>query len=137
MPDIFEVSKSLESYRNGTTTTASLVITVLTLIAMWRIFEKAGEGGWKVLIPIYNLYIMCKILKMHFWLMIIAIICLIIPFVNIIAAIYLIYVAFAFDFRLSRAFGHGFLFGLGLVFFNTIFILILGFNSDKYTPSKI
>ena len=41
------------------------------------------------------------------------------------------------DFRLSRAFGHGFLFGLGLVFFYPIFLLILGFNSDKYTPNKI
>ena len=137
MPDIIDVSKTLESYRNGTTTTTSLVITVLTLIAMWRIFEKAGEGGWKAIIPIYNLYTLCKILKMHFWLILVSIICLIIPFINIIACIYLIYVLFAFDFRLSRAFGHGFLFGLGLVFFNPIFILILGFNSDKYTPSKI
>ena len=29
---------------------------------MWLIFEKAGEAGWKSIIPIYNLYIMLEII---------------------------------------------------------------------------
>ena len=27
---------------------------VLTLVARWRIFDKAGIAGWKSLIPIYS-----------------------------------------------------------------------------------
>ena len=27
---------------------------ILTVIATWKIFKKAGEPGWKCLIPIYN-----------------------------------------------------------------------------------
>ena len=35
----------------------SLVIWVLLIIAYWKMFTKAGEPGWKSIIPIYNRYI--------------------------------------------------------------------------------
>lgn len=44
-----------------------LVFSVLMIIANWKIFEKAGEKGWKALIPIYNTYIMFKIVDMTNW----------------------------------------------------------------------
>lgn len=36
-------------------------ITVMILVGFWKIFVKAGEKGWKSLIPVYNAYILCKI----------------------------------------------------------------------------
>ena len=39
-----------------------LVVYVLLVIADWKIFSKAGEEGWKSLIPIYNMYILFKII---------------------------------------------------------------------------
>ncbi len=39
----------------------TLALAVLTIIAMWKIFEKAHEEGWKSLIPIYNGYVLAKI----------------------------------------------------------------------------
>jgi hypothetical protein len=37
-----------------------IVISVITflirVICRWRIFNKAGEKGWKALIPVYNTY---------------------------------------------------------------------------------
>ena len=53
----------------GTVLTVSLIIGVLLIIAGWKIFEKAGEKGWKILIPIYDIYIFFKIcgLKNWFW----------------------------------------------------------------------
>lgn len=55
----------------GTMLTVSLIIGVLLIIAGWKIFEKAGEKGWKILIPIYDVYILFKIcgLKNWFWAM--------------------------------------------------------------------
>ncbi|MBR2840192.1 hypothetical protein IKE82_02580 [Candidatus Saccharibacteria bacterium] len=44
-----------------------LAYCVLTIIASWKIFQKAGEPGWKAIIPIYNLYIMYKIVGMKAW----------------------------------------------------------------------
>lgn len=40
---------------------------IFMIIAGWKIFTKAGEKGWKSLIPIYNVYIMLKISGMKNW----------------------------------------------------------------------
>src|SRR5271170_4087212 len=44
-----------------------LVILAATIVGLWKIFEKAGEKGWKALIPIYNYHIWIKILKRPWW----------------------------------------------------------------------
>lgn len=46
-----------------------LACCIIAIIAWWKIFEKAGEKGWKALIPVYNTYILFKIcgLKNWFW----------------------------------------------------------------------
>ena len=48
---------------------AGAAIAILLIIAGWKIFEKAGEKGWKILIPIYDVYILFKIcgIKNWFW----------------------------------------------------------------------
>src|SRR5580698_7289796 len=43
------------------------IIIAATIAGRWRIFEKAGEKGWKALIPIYNYYIWLKLLKRPWW----------------------------------------------------------------------
>ena len=39
----------------------NLVIYVLSIIADYRLFEKAGEEGWKAIIPFYNYFVLCRI----------------------------------------------------------------------------
>lgn len=126
--------------------TIGFIVAVLLIIANWKIFEKAGEKGWKSLIPIYNTYIMFKLVwntKM-FWYLLgvsfglgfigglagegttlynIAIIC---------AGIYELVMYIILFNRLSKSFGHGTGFTLGLIFLPNIFTLILGFNKDTY-----
>ena len=45
----------------GALAVGAIAIGIILIIACWRIFEKAGEKGWKILIPIYNFYILFKI----------------------------------------------------------------------------
>lgn len=137
MYDARDLIKVLERYNTPGYRITSLVIVILGIIAMWKIFTKAGEQGWKAIVPIYNFYILCKLLKLNFWIFFVACLCLIIPFVNLVAAIVIIYYAFASQYRLSKAFGHGFGFFLGLLFFSFIFQLILAFNQDTYQPENI
>lgn len=53
----------------GATLVALLIFGVLVVIGGWKVFEKAGEKGWKILIPIYGEYILFKIVgaKKLFW----------------------------------------------------------------------
>ena len=99
----------------------SLVFYILFVIAMWRIFEKAGEAGWKSIIPIWNTYILYKIT----WGSGIYFLLLLIPIANIVVSIVTYY-------KLAKAFRHGIAFTFGLIFFPWIFSLILGFGSDEY-----
>ena len=126
---------------------ASAAFYILLVIALWKIFTKAGEAGWKSLIPIYNAYILCKIMKVNFWLFVIILPIIIgivtgVLFSNnqnattIITAIYSLFVDIYFSIRLSKAFGKGTGFTLGLIFFPNIFTLILGFGSSKYVGIK-
>lgn len=102
-----------------------LVIYVLSVIAMWKIFTKAGKPGWASLIPIYNIVVMYQIVGLNPLLIIL----LFIPFINGIAAIVLSIIQYI---RLSKAFGKGAGFTFGLIFLSPIFLLILGFGNDKY-----
>ena len=48
----------------------SLVMSILLIIGMWKIFEKANVAGWKSIIPFYGPYVEWKILRKpgFFWL---------------------------------------------------------------------
>lgn len=46
----------------------SIAIIVISYIGMWKCFEKAGEKGWKAIIPFYNYAILYKISGMSpYW----------------------------------------------------------------------
>ena len=52
--------------------TYSLIILafyVLIIVAQWKIFTKAGQEGWKALIPIYNVVVLYKIIGLSPWLL--------------------------------------------------------------------
>ena len=46
----------------------SLAVAVLGIVAMWKIFEKAGEPGWAAIIPFYNAYVLFKITWGNGWM---------------------------------------------------------------------
>lgn len=106
---------------NGQTGIGVLIFYIVSVIALWKVFNKAGESGIWAFIPIINIYKMCKIadgngLKCLLFL---------IPIVNVIYA-------FMLNIRMAKAFGKSTLFGVGLIFFNIIFTYILGFGSAAY-----
>jgi hypothetical protein len=124
----------MEEYETGSSGLAAafgamgifyLAFVVIIIVALWKIFEKAGKPGWAAIIPIYNLFVLLEIVGKPAWWLIL----FLIPFVNIIIAIIVYH-------NLSLSFGKGvgttilmFVFGIGL--------LILGFGDAKYLgPQK-
>src|SRR5438034_10009022 len=65
-----------------------LAFTILMIAAWWKIFTKAGQPGWACIIPIYNLYVWCKIVGRQWWWILL----MLIPVVNFIILILLIFV---------------------------------------------
>lgn len=102
------------------------VALVLAIIAHWRIFTKAGKPGWATLIPIYNVYVLLKIVGRPGWWLLFAVM----PIANVI-----IYIVVIYD--LAQSFGKGVGYTLLMLIFPTLGQLILGFGSAKYVGPRI
>jgi len=101
-----------------------LVLAVIMIVALWKIFTKAGEPGWAAIVPFYNAYTEFKIAGLNPWLFLL----MFIPFVNIVAAIW---VSIKIGERFGKSIGWSIVL---LVLFPFIGFLILGFGKDVYTP---
>lgn len=110
----------------------AVIILILTIIAYWRIFTKAGEKGWKSIIPIYNTVILFKIAGISPW-WILGYLAAIIPVIGGFVALGITIYAMI---NLAKAFGKGAGFTVGLILLNTIFVMILGFGSAEYQLNK-
>jgi len=98
-----------------------LAIFIFGLIAMWKVFVKAGEHGWACLIPIYHFIVLLRIAGKPWWWIFL----FIIPIVN-----FVIFIIFSID--VAKNFGKGVGFGLGLAFLAIIFYPILAFGDARY-----
>lgn len=132
----------------------AVVIWLLTVIAWWKIFTKTGEKGWKSIIPVYSDFVQYKVTWKTKWFWAMLALSLVAGIIASIAKIdttgetqpalsfpvvvyYILALAAAVIdiisvYKLSKSFGKGVGFFLGLVFFNTIFVLILGFGKAQY-----
>ncbi len=98
-----------------------IAVIVLEIAGWWMILSKAGKPGWGALIPIYNIYLLCKVAGRPGWWVIL----FFIPIVNFVIAILV-----CIDVSIKFAKGTGF--GIGLALLGVIFAPILGFGSATY-----
>jgi hypothetical protein len=96
---------------------------LVTVVALWRVYAKAGEPGWAAIVPFYNGYVLVRIAgKPVVWFVL-----LFIPFVNIVAAAVI-------GIEVARRFQRGVGFGIGLLLLPVVFYPILAFGDAVYTP---
>jgi uncharacterized protein DUF5684 len=98
-----------------------LAIMVFEVVAFWRIFTKAGKPGWAVLIPIYNLVVFLDVVNRPWWWILL----LLIPLAGAVFAILMTN-------DLSKSFGKGVGFTVGLLLLGVVFYPILGFGDATY-----
>jgi hypothetical protein len=98
-----------------------LAFTILMIVSMWKIYEKAGKPGWACIIPFYNIIVLLEIIGKPWWWLLL----MLIPGVNVILAIWACNL-------LSKSFGQGVGFTLGLILLSFIFIPLLGLGDAQY-----
>lgn len=128
-----------------------LVYYIIMVIAQWRIFAKAGQPGWKSIIPFYNSYILYKIVWQVKWFWIVfglGILSSVVSWLNMsggngfLLAVSRIIVVVAFILsvflcsKTAKAYGKGIGFTVGLVLLHPIFMLILAFGSAEYVGAQ-
>ena len=138
----------------------SIVFLVMLIIAHWKMYSKAGEPGWKSLIPIYSDYVLYKLVwsPSAFWIYFLLNIGTVVAaflsgtfvvssngqviatgegnmvFSIIALALALITVIWAIVLQVKTAvaYDRGTGTALGLIFLPSIFTLYLGFGSARY-----
>jgi uncharacterized membrane protein YoaK (UPF0700 family) len=101
-----------------------LIVFVIMIAGMWKVFTKARQPGWACLIPIYNILIILKMVNKPWWWILLYLI----PIVSIVVSCMVMH-------ELSKAFGKGIGFTVGLIFLPFIFFPILGFGDATYRGS--
>ena len=98
-----------------------LGFSILGIVALWKLFKKAGKPGWGCLIPFYSNYCLMDMAFGNGWIFLLGFV----PCVNLIISV-------MFSFKLAKAFRLGTAFGFGLLFLNPIFLMILAFGDYEY-----
>jgi hypothetical protein len=127
-----------------------MLMVILLMIAKWKIFSKAGEKGWKSLIPVYGTYVEYGFTWNHKQgiLFLVAVLLLrvltgvfdsdsIMYSLAAIPGIYAAVLSVIQLHKLSKSFGHGAGFTVGLLLMNPIFLLILGFGKSQYVGNAL
>ena len=140
----------------------SLALCVLMIAAEWVLFTKAGEKGWKSLIPVYSSYVLWKISWKATWAFWVMLACSI-------GASVIVYAMGGFDasgawhpanlagmpaigalllslvtcvlslvcaYKLMGAFGHGAGWFIGYLFVPIVFLPMLAFGSSEYQGAR-
>jgi len=98
-----------------------IAVIIIAIAGMWKAFEKAGQPGWAVIIPIYNIIVLLKIVGRPVWWIVLYLI----PLVNFVISIIV-------SIDLAKSYGKGTGYGVGLLFLPFIFYPMLGFGSAQY-----
>ena len=93
------------------------LLILITWVSFIKIFSKAGQAGWKALVPFLNLFIFTKIVNKPIWWIIIY---LIFPVSSVLVG-----------FQLSKLFNKKRLFTIGLILFPFIFIPLIAFGKAQ------
>jgi hypothetical protein len=128
-----------------------IIAAILYIVGSWKMYKKAGQPGWSVLIPNLNVYFLLKIAKKPVWWVIVyfyaaygvgffsgffggllgsrlvTYVLMLIGFVYLLVYWFIIQIGVGKNFGKSSAFS---VLWLGIFFF--IGPLILGFNNDRY-----
>lgn len=100
---------------------AGLLFGLLLIASFWKVFTKAGQAGWKSLIPFYNYFVLLQIAGCPGWWFLM----FFLPVVNI-------YFLVVMHIRLAEKFGKSALYGFALCFLGFIFFPLLAFGPATY-----
>ncbi len=124
----------------------SMAVAVVTLIAQYRLFEKAGEAGWKCIIPYYNAFVYSKIVTGNYTYAIVSVVAAVVysffcflfgltemTAMFVIAMLVLVPVIVLsawFAYKTGKAYGKSTGFCVAMIFLTPFLTIAMGFDKD-------
>jgi hypothetical protein len=106
-----------------------LLVAIPTIVGAWKAYQKAGEPGWAVIVPVYSYMVMARIAGKSETFGLLVGLAPFIPYLGPIVFLVL-YIMLLIDF--VKPYGQGGGFAVGLALLGPIFWPILGFGSSRF-----
>jgi len=87
-----------------------VALIVFLIITGWKVLEKAGQPGWAILVPIYNIYIFTQVAGRPGWWLLL----MLIPIVSFVILIIM-------EIDVAKKFGKDTGFAVGLILLGIVF----------------
>lgn len=119
-----------------------LAILIVGIIANWKLYKKAGKGGWECIIPFYSYWVLIEIAGLNWWWFLLIIATNIISMFDIeslstIASLVSVFASFNCYYNIAKKFGKSNGTSVCAGIFSFIFILIFGFSKNEVYDSGI
>ena len=107
----------------------ALPLIIFMIVAMWKVFEKAGRPGWAAIVPVYNGWVQAEIAgKEGYW----GIVPIALSFIPVVGPLASIAIGIWIALGIARKFGKEDIFAALLLFLPFIGYGILGFGNAAY-----
>lgn len=120
-----------------------IAIVVFQIIAMVKVYKKAGKAGWEAIVPYYNSWVLCEIAGVKWWFFLIMAATTICGMLGLImleplATLVSLAGSFVVNYNLALKFGKdGIGYGIGLTLLPVVFYAILGFGDAAFNDVKV
>ena len=122
----------------------SLVIAtaVLMIISVWKLFTKAGEPGWKSIIPVYGGYVWYQLTWTPGWFILLVVVSSVMQFFSeapvllIIASLVMFGVQIGLSINIAKSYGKGGGYAAGLLLLPILFYPMLAFGNSTYVGPR-
>ena len=109
---------------------------IVAIIALLKVYKKAGKKGWECIIPIYSYYVLAEIAGLNWWWFLLAIADSIVDLINTddlstIALLISLFAKFNIYYNIAKKFNKNNGTAVCAGIFSGIFILIFGFSKSE------
>lgn len=101
-----------------------MAFVVVQIVAMWKLFKKAGRPGWASIIPVYNYIVLIQVAEAPMWYL--ALVFLVTP-----VGLLMTYI------KVAEKFGKSAGFGILIWFFPFVGLPILAFGKSQYLGMSV
>ena len=113
-----------------------LPLIILEIIALWKLFNKAGKKGWYSIIPFYSSWVLIEIAGLNWWWFLLIISNSIVSVLDIeglytIASLVSLFASFNCYYNISKKFNKETGYSVCAGIFSFIFVLIFGFSKKE------
>lgn len=119
-----------------------LAILVVGIVANWKMFKKAGKGGWECIVPVYGYWVLAEIAGLNWWWFLLAISDSIVTMIGLedlsfIANLASLVASFNIYYNIAKKFNKSNGTAVCAGIFSFIFIFIFGFSKNEVYNASI